>query len=69
MIASMLAYEIFIWTILPLYYDSMPYWLRGVLLVSWVAVHYIAFASEDKLRDRVKQLEDELKEHTKGGAE
>ena len=67
MITTMLAYELFIWIFLLYSYDSIPYWLRGVLLVAWFVIHFIAYASEEKLRDKVKHLEDEAEELKKGG--
>lgn len=67
MIATMLAFELFIWVFLSYAYDLIPHWMRCALLVFWVVTHSIAYASENKLRDRVNRLEDEVKNLKKGG--
>ena len=67
MITSMLAYEIIMWAFTAHFYGSIPVWLKIVLLSSWFVVHFIAYASEDKLRSKVKSLEDEIKRLKKGG--
>lgn len=72
MIATMLCYEILLWVCLAHFRDSMPQWLATVLILSWIVIHTIAYASETNLRDRIKRLEDEVKKHKlteKGGAE
>ena len=69
MITSMLAYETIMWAFIAHFYDSMPIWLRTVLLIAWFVIHLIAYASEDNLRDKVKSLEDEVAKLKKGGAE
>ena len=56
MITCMLTYEIFIFVLVSHFYDSMPVWLRMVLLVSFFIINIIACTSEQNLRDMVEEL-------------
>lgn len=63
-IITMISYQTLILAAFVYYFDSMPNWLRGVLLFAWAILCYFAYASEEKLRDRVKKLEDEAKHNS-----
>lgn len=67
MITSMIAYEILLWIFISNCYDSLPSWAKAICLVAWLAIHAVAFGSEDNLRDKVKHLEKEIKNLKKGG--
>lgn len=67
MITSMLIFEVLIWIFLAQYMDTLPDWLRMLCFVIWFICHYIAFASENNLREKVNNLEDEVKKLKKDG--
>lgn len=67
MIVSMLMFNIVIFTFLTVSYDAIPIWLRIVLLAIIFISNLIAYASEDNLRDKIKHLENEVKNLKKGG--
>jgi hypothetical protein len=67
MIVSMIMFNIIILTFLTVSYNAIPVWLRIVLLAIIFISNLIAYASEDTLRDKVKSLEDEVKNLKKGG--
>lgn len=67
MIVSMLTFNIIIFTFLTVSYDRIPIWLRIVLFAIIFISNLIAYASEDILRDKIKHLENEVKNLKKGG--
>lgn len=67
MIVSMLMFNIVIFTFLTVSYDAIPIWLRIVLSAIIFISNLIAYASEDTLRDKIKHLENEVKNLKKGG--
>ena len=67
MIVSMLMFNIVIFTFLTVSYDAIPIWLRIVLYAIIFISNLIAYASEDNLRDKIKHLENEVKNLKKGG--
>ena len=69
MITSMIACEIALLIFCSNCHDSLPSWAKAICLVAWFAIYAVAFRSEEKLRDRVKHLEKEIKNLKKGGAE
>ena len=69
MITSTIVYEIALFVFCSHCYDSLPSWAKAICLVAWLAIHTVAFGSEEKLRDKVKHLEEEIKNLKKGGAE
>lgn len=69
MIASMLTFEIILWFFVYNCYDSLPSWAKAICLFAWFTIHMVACGSEEKLRDKVKHLEEEIKNLKKGGAE
>ena len=69
MIVSILMFNIVIFTFLTVSYDAIPIWLRIVLFAIIFISNLIAYASEDNLRDKIKHLENEVKNLKKGGAE
>ena len=69
MIVTMLMFETFTWIFFAHFGEVLPAWLRVLCFAVWFIVHFVAYASEDNLREKVKRLEDEIKELKKGGAE
>lgn len=69
MIVSMLTFELFAVIFLSETYDVIPVWLKISVMAIWFIAYTVAYASEDNLRDKVKSLEDEVKNLKKGGAE
>lgn len=67
MIVSMLMFNIIIFTFLTVSYDVIPVWLRIVLFVLIFISNLIAYASENILLDKIKHLENEVKNLKKGG--
>lgn len=67
MIVSMLMFNIVIFTFLTASYNGMPQWLRIVLSAFILMNQLIACASECNLRDKIKHLENEVKNLKKGG--
>lgn len=67
MIVSMLMFNIVIFTFLTVSYDAIPIWLRIVLYAIIFISNLIAYASEDNLHNKIKHLENEVKNLKKGG--
>ena len=66
MIVSMLMFSIVTFVFLTVSYDGIPVWLRIVLYAIIFISEIIAYASEDNLRDKIDDLENEVK-NLKGG--
>ena len=66
MIAPMLMFNIIAIIFLFISYDAIPAWLRIVLFAIIFISSLIAYASEDNLRDKIDDLENEVK-NLKGG--
>lgn len=69
MIVSMLMFNVVIFTFLTVSYDAIPIWLKIVLFAIIFISYLIAYAREDNLRDKIKHLENEVKNLKKGGTE
>ena len=69
MIVSMLMFETLIWVFFAHFYEIMPVWLKVLCYAIWFISHFTAYASEDNLRSKVNDLEDEVNKLRKGGAE
>ena len=69
MIVSMLMFIIVTLVSLIVSYDGIPVWLRIVLFAIILISEIIAYASEDNLRNKIKHLENEVKNLKKGGEE
>lgn len=67
MIVSTIMFNVVIFTFLSISYDAMPVWLRVILYALIFTCLLVAYASEDILREKVKHLEDEVKNLKKGG--
>lgn len=67
MIVPMLMFNIVTFAFLTVSYDGIPVWLRIILFAFILMNQIIAYASEDNLRDKIKCLEDEVKNLKKGG--
>ena len=67
MIVSMLLFNLVIFTFFTMCYDVIPVWLRIVLQTITFICILVAYGSEDNLRNKVKSLEDEVKNLKKGG--
>ena len=67
MIVSMLMFNIVTFAFLTVSYDGIPAWLRIVLFAFILMNQIIAYVSEDNLRNKIKHLEDEMKNLKKGG--
>ena len=67
MIAPMLMFNIITIIFLFMSYDAIPAWLRIVLFAIIFISNLIAYISEDNLRDKIKYLENEVKNLKKGG--
>ena len=66
MIAPMLMCNIIAIIFLFMSYDAIPAWLRIVLFAIIFISSLIAYVSEDNLRDKIDDLENEVK-NLKGG--
>ena len=66
MIAPMLMFNIVTIIFLFMSYDAMPVWLRIALYAIIFISSLIAYISEDNLRDKIDDLENEVK-NLKGG--
>ena len=66
MIVSMLMFSIVTFVFLTVSYDGIPVWLKIVLYAIIFISEIIAYASEDNLRDKIDDLENEVK-NLKGG--
>ena len=66
MIAPMLMFNIITIIFLFVSYDATPVWLRIVLFAIIFISSLIAYVSEDNLRDKIDDLENEVK-NLKGG--
>ena len=66
MIAPMLMFNIITIIFLFVSYDAIPVWLRIVLFAIIFINSLIAYVSEDNLRDKIDDLENEVK-NLKGG--
>ena len=66
MIASMLMFNIITIIFLFMSYDAIPVWLRIVLFAIIFISNLIAYISEDNLRDKIENLENEVKNLNKG---
>ena len=66
MIAPMLMFNIVTIIFLFMSYDAIPAWLRIVLFAIIFISSLIAYVSEDNLRDKIDDLENEVK-NLKGG--
>lgn len=67
MIVSMLMFNIVTFTFLTISYDRIPVWLRIALSALIFISIFIAYVSEDNLRDKISHLEDEVKNLKKDG--
>lgn len=67
MIAPMLMFNIITIIFLFISYDTIPVWLRIVLFAIIFISDLIAYMSEDNLRDKIKYLENEVKNLKNGG--
>ena len=67
MIVSMLMFNLAIFTFLTVSYNAIPIWLRIILFSIVFVSLLVAYASEDNLRDKIKHLENEVKNLKKGG--
>lgn len=67
MITSMVAFELFALIFLCEANNTIPVWLRISITAIWFISYLAAYASEDNLREKVKILEDEVKNLKKGG--
>ena len=67
MIVSMLMFNIITIIFLFMFYDVMPVWSRIALYAIIFISSLIAYASEDNLRDKIDDLENEVKNLKKGG--
>ena len=67
MIVSMLMFSIVTFVFLTVSYDGIPVWLRIALYAIIFTSSLIAYASEDNLRDKIDDLENEVKNLKKGG--
>ena len=66
MIVPMLMFIIVTIVSLIVSYDGIPVWLRIVLFAIIFISYLIAYISEDNLRDKIKYLENEVKNLKKG---
>ena len=66
MIAPMLMFSVVTIIFLFVSYDAIPVWLRIVLYAIIFISSLIAYTSEDNLRDKIDDLENEV-ENLKGG--
>ena len=66
MIAPMLMFNIITIIFLFMSYDAIPVWLRIALYAIIFINSLIAYVSEDNLRDKIDDLENEVK-NLKGG--
>ena len=66
MIAPMLMFNIITIIFLFVSYDAIPVWLRIALYAIIFISSLIAYVSEDNLRDKIDDLENEVK-NLKGG--
>lgn len=67
MIVTMLLFEIIIFVFIAHFIETIPIWLKALCFAIWFISHVVACGSEDKLRSKVKSLEDEIKKLKKGG--
>ena len=67
MITTMLLFESILLIFFSLCYDSIPVWLRIVLQTCMFVAVFVAYMSEESLRDKVKRLEDDVNKFKKGG--
>lgn len=67
MITTALLYNFVALIILAHFGDLMPFWARTIVQIGWLVAYIIAYISEDNLRDKIKDLEDEIKKLKKGG--
>lgn len=67
MIVPMLMFNIVTFAFLTVSYDGIPVWLRIMLSAIIFISIIIAYMSEDNLRDKIKNLENEVKNLKKGG--
>lgn len=66
MIVAMLMFNIVTFAFLAVLYDGIPVWLRIMLYAIIFISELIAYVSEDNLRDKIDDLENEAK-NLKGG--
>ena len=69
MIVPMLVFNIVTFIFLTVSYDRIPVWLRIALSALIFISIFIAYASEDNLRDKINHLENEVKNLKKGSDE
>lgn len=67
MITAMLTFITVIFVYLSICYELIPIWLRIIMYGLIFICELIAYGSEDNLRNKVKSLEDEMKNLKKGG--
>ena len=67
MIVSMLMVNIVTFAFLTVSHDGIPVWLRIALFAIIFISIFIAYASEDNLRNKISHLEDEVKNLKKDG--
>lgn len=67
MITTMLLFDNIMLIFLSLCYNSIPVWLRIALQMCIFVAMFVAYMSEENLRDKVKRLEDDVKKYKKGG--
>lgn len=63
----MLLFNIVTFAFLTVSYDRMPVWLRIMMCAIIFISIIIAYTSEDNLRHKIKNLENEVKNLKKGG--
>ena len=63
----MLMFNIVTFAFFTVSYDRIPVWLRIMLSAIIFISIIIAYMSEDNLRDKIKNLENEVKNLKKGG--
>ena len=67
MTAIMILFEIVLMVFFAFCYANLPVWAKVLFMLVWCAIHLIEYASEDILRDKIKRLENEVKNLKKGG--
>lgn len=67
MIVSTIMFNVVIFTLLSISYNTIPFWLRIILHALIFMSLLVAYGSEDNLREKVKHLENEVKNLKKGG--